>query len=69
MPARAAAEHRLLAEQIRLGLFAEIRLEDAGARGVDVLDLRQAEDHRLHRAVPDGRQGAGETNLRKCGQA
>ena len=41
----------------------------AGARGVDVLDLRQAEDHRLHRAVPDGRQGAGETNLRKCGQA
>ncbi len=35
------------------------------ARRLDVLDLRQAENQRLHSAVPNGRQGAGKTNFRK----
>ena len=39
--AHAAAEDRLLAEEVRLGLLGERRLEDAGARGADAGRVRE----------------------------
>ena len=54
----AAAQHRLLAEEVRLGLLGEGRLEDAGARGADAVGVGQdARAGRAGRVVVDGEEG------------
>src|SRR5205814_4459352 len=49
--ADAAAQHRLLAEQIRLGLFLERRLDDARARAADAAAIRERQRLRVAREI------------------
>jgi hypothetical protein len=49
--AHAAAQHRLLAEQIGLGFLGERCLDDAGAHDADALGVRQRQRARLARRV------------------
>src|SRR4029453_15438844 len=56
--ARAAAEHRLLAEEIRLGLLSEGRLDDARARAADAARVRQRRRPTLPRHILVNRQKA-----------
>ena len=52
--ADAAAQHRLLAEQIGFGFFGERRLDDARARDADALGVRQRQRAAPGRWRPDG---------------
>src|SRR5687768_2727256 len=56
--ARAAAQHRLLAEQIRLGLLGKRRLDHAGARAADGASIGERERASLPRHVLVNRQQA-----------
>src|ERR1051325_9944702 len=62
----AAAERRLLAEEVRLRLFLERRLDDPGARAADALAVRERHVTRLARHVlVDGDEGGHAGALRE----
>ena len=66
--AHAAAQHGLLAEQVRFGFLGKRRLDDAGAHHTDALRVRQRDGARLTGAVlvnrkQRGRSGAFDVQL------
>src|SRR5204863_3793996 len=64
--ADAAAQHRLLAEEIRLGLFLECRLDDPRARAADAAAVRERQRLRLAREIlVHGGQTGNAAALRK----